>query len=253
MKNFFAHQTAAERYARGRPYFHPLVIDKIKEYLQLRVPVTHALDVGCGTGQSTVALKAIAEEVTGTDVSAEMLALAKAETGITYLEAPAEKIPLPDHTIDLLTVSLAFHWFNRADFLSEAYRLLRPSSWLIIYNNSFSGTMLENADYAVWNEQTYVVHYPTPTRNNQPFEAEDAKLYGFRFAFRESYSNNVIFTRDELASYLMTQSNVISAVEQGREKSSAVYRWLLGELETMFVESRATFPFRGSIWYLQKM
>lgn len=36
--NYFAHQTAAERYAQSRPYFHPLVIDKIKVRLAQRIP-----------------------------------------------------------------------------------------------------------------------------------------------------------------------------------------------------------------------
>src|SRR5687768_2876132 len=106
--NYFAHQTAAERYARSRPYFHPLVIGNIKDFLQLEVPVNLALDVACGTGQSTVALKEIAKQVIATDVSEEMLAQAPANASIQYVQAPAEELPLPDDSLDLITVSLAF-------------------------------------------------------------------------------------------------------------------------------------------------
>jgi hypothetical protein len=37
MTNYFAHATAAERYARSRPNFHPLVIERLREYLALAV------------------------------------------------------------------------------------------------------------------------------------------------------------------------------------------------------------------------
>ncbi len=252
MKNFFAYQTAAERYAKSRPYFHPLVIGKIKEFLQLQELVAQALDVGCGTGRSTVALTAIAKQVIGTDVSKEMLAQAPSDSHIQYLEAPAEALPLPDSSFDLITVSLAFHWFDRDRFLSEAHRLLRPSTWLIIYNNGFSGQMKENPDYENWDKQSYQARYPTPPRNNQPFGSEDAQQHGFEFVHQEAYSNDVAFTVEQLASFLTTQSNVIAAVEQGTEDNESVYSWLISELAPMFKASTATFPFGGSIWYLQK-
>lgn len=252
MKNFFAYQTAAERYAQSRPYFHPLVVGKIKEFLQLQEPVAQALDVGCGTGQSAVALTSIAKQVTATDVSAEMLAQAPSHAHIQYLEAPAEALPLSDNSFDLITVSLAFHWFDRDRFLSEAHRLLRPSAWLIIYNNGFSGRMTENTDYEKWDKQSYQARYPTPPRNNQPFSSDDAQKHGLHFVHQEAYSNDTAFTVEQLASYLTTQSNVIAAVEQGTESNESVCNWLTGELASMFKASTATFSFGGSIWYLQK-
>jgi SAM-dependent methyltransferase len=54
--NFFVYPTAAKRYANGRPFFHPLAIKKIKEVCCENGRIDRALDVGCGTGQSTQAL-----------------------------------------------------------------------------------------------------------------------------------------------------------------------------------------------------
>src|SRR6266566_3385197 len=78
--NFFASESAAQRYAKGRPYFHLIVIGRIKKRLALTFPVRRALDVGCGTGLSTMALKEIAERVVGIDSSAEMIGLARADS-----------------------------------------------------------------------------------------------------------------------------------------------------------------------------
>ncbi len=43
--NYFAYATAAERYAKSRPYFHPIVIEKIKAFLKLKSQLPNALDV----------------------------------------------------------------------------------------------------------------------------------------------------------------------------------------------------------------
>ncbi len=61
--NFFAYPTAAERYAKGRPFFHPLAIEKIKAKCCEHGRIGMALDVGCGTGQSTLALLEVADEI----------------------------------------------------------------------------------------------------------------------------------------------------------------------------------------------
>lgn len=249
--NYFAHRTAAERYARGRPYFHPLVIEKIRDFINLGGPVPLALDVACGTGQSALALTALAADVVATDISPDMLALAPAHPQIRYVEAPAEHLPLKSHSANLITVSLAFHWFDRERFLAEAHRVLSPGGWLVIYNNGFEGRMNENPEFAHWNSETYVTRYPTPPRHNQPFTDEDARSHGFAFSKRESYTNEIAFSPERLACYLMTQSNVIAAVEQGSEAPEDVYVWLLDSVKPLFPTATATFPFGGEIWYLR--
>lgn len=250
--NYFAYKTAAERYARGRPFFHPLVMDKIREAVPLAFPVANALDVGCGTGQSTVALRAIADSVIGVDASPDMLSVAPSADNVRYIAAPAEGIPLPDAVFDLMTVSLAFHWFDRPAFFGEAHRLLRESGWLVIYNNAFRGEMLESQEFQKWLTGTFLVRYPTPSRNNVPVTPQEALGYGFTFAHKEDYQNQIVFSRDELAAYLMTQSNVIAAVEQGDETVEEVYAWVMRELEPVFSLPQATFLFGGYVWYLKK-
>lgn len=251
--NFFAHQTAAERYARWRPYFHPLVIEQIKTYLQSTEPVAQAVDVGCGTGQSTLALKAIAQAIIGVDLSPAMLAVAPQDPALRYIEAPAEAIPLPAGQTDLLTTSLAFHWFDQARFLAEAHRLLKAQGWLVIYNNGFAGQMQGNPAFAQWSRQTYLARYPSPPRQQQALTVEEAHVAGFHFAHQTRYENEVEFTAEELAAYFTTQSNVIAAVEQGKENLADVYAWLVTELTPLFHSAKATFIFGGYIWYLQKM
>jgi len=69
---------------------------------------------------------------------------------------------------------------------------------------------------------------------------------------KETYTNEVTFSLQELASYLMTQTNVIAVVEQGTERPENLYMWLLDELAPLFLTPRITFLFGGTIEYIQK-
>lgn len=182
-----------------------------------------------------------------------MLAQAPVYPYILYFQAPAEELPFADSSFDLITVSLAFHWFDRSRFLAEAHRLLRPTAWLVIYNNGFSGIMKENPKFEQWYKNSYLTRYPTPSRNNQPLTNNDALEHGFNLVRCENYSNDVAFTIEQLASYLTTQSNVIATVEQGTENIESVYSWLISSLSSLFASTVSNFSFGGSIWYLQNI
>jgi len=251
--NPFVHSTAARRYAQARPHYHPVAITLIRDFLPVDWPVQRALDVACGTGQSCVALKGLAQEIVGTDSSPEMLAEATVHPSIRYVEATAEDLPFPDQYFDLITVSSAFHWFDRDKFLAEANRVLAVGHWLVIYDNSFKGIMKGNPDFAKWMQASYMERYPCPSRHWSPLTEGEAEACGFRFARNESYSNDIMFDVKGLARYLTTQSNIIAAVEEaGRESLDEVCEWLESSLRAMFGPQQGTFAFGGTIWYLEK-
>jgi ubiquinone/menaquinone biosynthesis C-methylase UbiE len=210
--------------------------------------LSRALDVGCGTGQSTLALEEIASYVVGADISGEMLSEAQTGRSISYVLAAAEQLPFAPSTFDLVTSGLAFHWFDRARFLPEAGRVLAPGGWLVIYNNVFTAVMRENPAFEQWVHDSYGARYPTPPRHSQP---PDADAYGFEFVGTERFTNDVSFSPEELAAYMTTHSNVIAAVEQGTESLEEVYTWLLESARPFFTTPRCTFVFGNLVWFLR--
>ena len=253
--NYFSPKSAAQRYAQGRPYFHPLIVRRIKETLSLGEPLTAALDVGCGTGLSTIALKEIAQNVVGADAAAEMVMLAPKEIGVAFLVALAEQLPFAAGAFDLITLSQSFHWLDRDKFLAEAQRVLRPEGWLVAYDNYFSlGEMNEEPEFQRWHEEKYLERYPPPPRAKLAFAAEDTIGHGYRLVQEERPQNYLRFSPEGLIDYLVTQSNVIAAVENGTEEIAETREWLAEGIRPLFGNTEEKdFLFSAPIWYLQRL
>ncbi|XP_078507142.1 putative methyltransferase DDB_G0268948 [Lissotriton helveticus] len=113
------------------------VISLTLSYLEKKKgkPFELAVDVGCGTGQSTRLLASHFQKVVGIDISEAQIQEAK-NAGVlpnmSYIVAPAEKIPFEDGSVDLITASVAAHWFEVEEFIRETDRVLKPSECLAL-------------------------------------------------------------------------------------------------------------------------
>lgn len=104
-------------------------------------PGETVLDVGCGTG---IAARYAAEKmksagrIIGVDINAGMLSVAKSLTSaigehIQWHESSAEKLPFPDHSIDVILCAQCLQFVkNRDAALREMQRVLKPEGRLAI-------------------------------------------------------------------------------------------------------------------------
>jgi ubiquinone/menaquinone biosynthesis C-methylase UbiE len=250
--NYFAYPTVARRYADGRPFFHPFAVDKIGAICCEHGRIDRALDVGCGTGQSTFALLEVADEIVGLDTSAEMLSYAARHSQIRYLEGPAEQLSFSDCSFGLLTVAGAFHWFDQKRFLFEAQRVLRPGGWLVIYNDFFTGRMDGHDAYEKWNREQYLVRFPTPPRKDRHLADLEALEYGLKAVRIDEFVHEVEFTTDELVRYLLTQTNVIAAVEAGNGNLQSAAEWLSNSVRPHFAGTKEIFLFKCQMQFFRR-
>jgi ubiquinone/menaquinone biosynthesis C-methylase UbiE len=187
------------------------------------------------------------------DVSKEMLDCAPRRSNITYQVCPAENLPFTSESFDLITVGLAFHWFDQDQFLRQAHRVLKQSGWLVIFTNGFNGEMRENAEFKKWAWEDYPARYPTPPRRSTMIDPDWARSMRFELRGTEPFQNEVTMTSRQLTDYLLTQTNVIALVEQGSEPIEDVARWIHETGSGYFHGKSATMLFSGRIWYLQKI
>lgn len=173
---------------------------------------------------------------------------------MSYVAGRAEELPIRAGSFDLLTVSLTFHWLDRERFLPEALRVLNRHGRVVVYDNFFAGRAEEGGEDGMgqWMRDVYWKRYPYPSRFPLDFTAGDLVEPGFRCEMHDEYQNLVEFTRERLVDYLVTQTNVIAAVEEGDECIDDVRGWLLCELASFFEgrESRR-FIFECPIWILR--
>jgi len=248
--NLFVHASAAERYAAARPYFHPLVAARIAAFTGVR-RFARALDVACGTGQSSRAIAGIADAVEAVDVAPEMVAAAEPHPHVRYGVAGAERLPFPDGSFDLVTVGLAFHWFDQSAFLREARRVLGAGGWLAVYTSGFKGEMAEDAAFAEWTKGSYLKRFPSPPRRAAGVTAELARAHGFDLEGTEEFSHDEAMSADGLTGYLLTQTNVIAAVEEGAMPLADAAAWIAAGVAPFFGGARRTLRFGGTIWWLR--
>lgn len=117
----------ASAYHQFRPHYP----DELFQYLfSLSEKHELAWDVGTGNGQAAIALSEYFREVIATDLKQEQLDVAEHRENIQYIACPAEKAPISDYSLDLITVAQALHWFNLNNFYAEVRRTLKPGGIL---------------------------------------------------------------------------------------------------------------------------
>lgn len=163
----------AEAYAQGRPGYPKAVIDTITE---LAPSGAVFADIGAGTGKFTVELAKRGYDVYAVEPNADMreqLALTLAPySNAKIIDGTDEATTLPNHSVDILTVAHALHWFNLDRFRQECRRVVKPDGFVIaIYNLTPGGEMINiskiTVDAFFTNPMTW--EYPNPmdyTRDN---------------------------------------------------------------------------------------
>jgi ubiquinone/menaquinone biosynthesis C-methylase UbiE len=252
VSNPFDNKSVAQRYGKGRLFFHPLVMERIRKKLCLERKVEQALDVGCGTGLSSRALLDVAEHVDAVDESMWMLEVAFSDPRIRYRQMSGEHLDYPAAFFDLITICQVLHWTDASQLFREVYRVLRPSCSVVIYDDFFLWHADEGSPFLKWLRERFLIRFPAPPRNKQALDAEGKfKPEGFVFAGYEEFSHTESFSSEQLIGHLITQSNVIAAVDQRGESLEDAIQWLQTELQRLFVAAPSLqFPFGGHIYYL---
>jgi ubiquinone/menaquinone biosynthesis C-methylase UbiE len=129
----------ASYYDAVRPMPPGELADVIRQWAGVTDP--DVVDLGAGTGLSTVIWAGCARQVIAVEPSAQMRALAlqrisaagttgparaRARTRFDAIDATAEDTGLPGECADVVTASQALHWFDPARALPEIARILRP-------------------------------------------------------------------------------------------------------------------------------
>ena len=135
----FDHQ--ADQYGTSHILADVSDVDKAVTSLKYR-PGAQALDVATGNGHAAIYLAEKGFKVIASDISTAMLQeasklAAERKVHIDFHEHPAEKLPYPDGSLNLVTCRMAAHHFSAPDqFIREVSRVLKTYGYLVLIDGA---------------------------------------------------------------------------------------------------------------------
>jgi SAM-dependent methyltransferase len=134
--------SVVDAYERGRPEYAPAVVGALAAELGIS-PGGAVLDLAAGTGKLARSLLAAGLDVLAVEPQAPLRDKLAATIGPERVrKGLAEAIPLPDASVEAVTVADGFHWFSHALALAEIRRVLAPRGGLAVLSTvpDWSGT-----------------------------------------------------------------------------------------------------------------
>jgi SAM-dependent methyltransferase len=235
-----------------RPFFHDEVVDRLCSFTGIP-SFRKALDVGCGSGQSSVALSSVSGQVIAIDASQDMLDHASPCSNISYRLGIAEQLDFDAGEFDLVSVGSALHWFDQDRFFAQCQNVLSPAGVLAVYNDHFTAHLQGVVACKRWMRTRFAKRFPPPRRGMRDLNELTTSRCGFQIAHRSSFSHLVPFSRAEFIAYLLTRSNTLAAIHSGRESHESIVDWLEEELSPIVPDGiTGSFIFKCNLWFLRK-
>ncbi len=206
--------TVAAAYDRGRPEYPR----EAAAWLAGPRPLS-VLEVGAGTGKLTRHLVALGHDVHATDPDEAMLAvLAASLPDVRVSQAPAEDLPVPDRSVDLVVGAQCFHWFDLERALPEIARVLKPGG-------SVAMTWAERDERIPWVRRLGRILSSPGERRDWTAELVTSERFGF--VEEASYPFWQGIDRESLRDLVVSRSHVTTPdEEQGQarlEEALALY------------------------------
>lgn len=218
MANLFA-RGGATQYAKFRPTYPSSLVSRVLQDVP-NLNSALVLDVGCGTGQLSVALSDRVGRVIGIDVSAEQVAAATARPNIEYRVGSAHELPVEGSQVaDAICIAQTMHWLDPKLTFAECRRLLKPGGVLAVIGYPICSLLNnEAADKALKRYHFEVLGphwHPNRWLLDDRYTFFDLAEHGFDHCATVEFDDDREMTLDEFIGYASTSSARATMIESG--------------------------------------
>lgn len=251
----FDSKRIAQGYAR-RPWLHKSVIEQLKKDCSLPKDYMfkNGLDVGCGAGLSTKALRLICDKVTGTDIAESMVEVCDeiygTDPSYSFYAAKAEETRIPNKKYDIVTAAGCINWVDEKKFMNNMAEVLDDNGLVVIYDFGITDKMVGNDDYTGWYRDEYLSRFPKPPRKENKWTQADL-IDGFLMEKQTEYDMEYAFTLDKFVDFMLIQSNVNAQIESGSAGADEIRKWMMESLTPVFDGREWQLVFYGYSWYIR--
>ncbi len=206
----------ADLYDRSRPRYPTTLFDDLVGLADIPKEA-RILEIGCGTGQATVALAERGFQLTGIELGARLAEVARrrlrAFPAVEVVTADFEQWNAPEGSFDAVAAFTAFHWLDPATRYEQAAQAIREGGALAIVETRH--VRLDDADPFWLDVQAdYDILAPTDEVSPPPhpdavgdLSAEIEATPYFRTIGVRRYLWDVIYSADSYLAVLDTYSN----------------------------------------------
>lgn len=215
-----------DHYIKSRPGYPPQIYEALHQSAGL-APGDQVADLGSGTGLLSRIFLDRGHPLFAIEPNPDMRQAAEAllanQPGFTSLDGRAERIPLPNASIDFVVAGQAFHWFEPEAAKAEIQRILKPGKQVALIWNSrrlevpfmlaYERILLAyGKDYALVDQQQVVT------------DATVAAFYAPHSPQKAAFLNHQIFDFEGLKGRLLSSSYAPLEGEPGHNAMLAALR-----------------------------
>jgi SAM-dependent methyltransferase len=201
----------AGRYEAGRPDYPAAAVEWLLEPVRRDGRALRVADVGAGTGKLTRVAVELGAEVVAIDPDPAMLAELRTQVhGVPTFIGSAERMPLPDASVDALLFGQAWHWVDIDPASVEAGRVVRSGGVLgLIWNiRDESVPWVRRLTEAMHGSHAEEMLADGDPGVGEPFDGMEARQWRW----------SRLITRESLLAMAGSRSYVITATESERAR-----------------------------------
>jgi ubiquinone/menaquinone biosynthesis C-methylase UbiE len=232
---------------RYRPRYPRGLIDLLQKECGLAREYVVA-DVGAGTGILTELFLQNGNRVYGVEPNDEMRGAAESQLHgyplFTSVAATAEATSIVEHSVNMITVAQAFHWFKHDLARQEFKRILTPKGWVVLVWN------LEKAPVTPF-DLAFEKFWQTYLDPNKKFGRGQRPDYITNF-FGEEYLKEASLENPQVCDYETFRGRILSSSYSPRVDDPR-YPLMLAEIKDIFdeykVDEKVTIAYETRIIY----
>ncbi len=242
----------AQLYDRARPAAPAYPVHVLQMYLG-RVPDL-VVDLGSGTGLSTVAWAGNCRAVVGVEPSGDMLEVARARRNacVSFVQAFAHETGLPEACADVVICSQSFHWMEPVTTLKEVNRILKPNGVFAAMDCDWPPVMNWRAEkaYAELYSRIKRLEEELPevrdsfVRYSKDQHLERLRQSGyFRYCRELLFANTELCTAERLVALLLSQGGLQTVLKKRPDAIAGEIGAFRAVLRNLYGDAQFTIDF----------
>ncbi|HKW29586.1 MAG TPA: class I SAM-dependent methyltransferase [Verrucomicrobiae bacterium] len=238
-----------ENYLKYRPGYPSAILDLLKDECGL-TSASVVADLGSGTGILAELFLRNNNPVFAVEPNREMREAAERlldkHSNFTSRSGTAEATTLPEQSVDFITASQAFHWFEREPARREFLRILKSGGWtVLIWNERSMASPFAKAYEDLL--RTYGTDYEAVNHKHT-----DAKMirsfFGVNGCELANFPNRQVFDWDGLKGRLLSSSY---APEPGHPQHAPMLKALNSLFSGYQTSGTVVFEYDTLVYYAQ--